>query len=122
MKDNKFFSKKEPPILLGHRGVPALHQENTLSGFKRAVELGIDGVEFDVFLTKDGKLAVFYDEDKERLTGVKGNITEMTSNEVSKLRIGRRIDMGEGPVGENEKEERVLFGKKFWRGSKINCY
>ena len=71
---------------------------------------------------KDGKLAVFYDEDTERLTGVKGNITEMTSNEVSKLRIGRRIDMGEGPVGENEKEERVLFGKKFWRGSKINCY
>ncbi|MEL7053628.1 MAG: glycerophosphodiester phosphodiesterase family protein, partial [Cyanobacteria bacterium J06588_5] len=64
--------KKEPtlPVILGHRGMPEEHQENTMAGFKRAVELGLDGVELDVFLTKDNKLIVFHDLDTERLTGV----------------------------------------------------
>ena len=45
---NGFHRSRERPLVLGHRGVPRLHQENTLSGFRRALELGIDGVEFDV--------------------------------------------------------------------------
>jgi len=107
MNRNRFFTKKERPIVLGHRGVVTRHQENTMAGFQKAVELGIDGVEFDVFLTKDGKLAVFHDEETERLTGVKGNITEMTWDEVSRLRIGRHIDMDGGRVVDYEREERV---------------
>lgn len=106
-KINHFFDDKRRPLILGHRGVPLLHQENTLAGLRKAVELGIDGVEFDVFKTRDDKIVVFHDEETERLTGVKGTITEMTWDEVSRLRIKKRIDMGEGRVVTYPSEERI---------------
>ncbi len=84
-----------------------LHQENSLAGFRRALELGIDGVEFDVFLISDEKVVVFHDQDTERLTGVKGNINELTWDEVSRLRLQRRVDLGGGNVKEFESEERI---------------
>lgn len=104
---NHFFRDRQRPLILGHRGVPLLHQENTLSGLRRALELGVDGVEFDVFKTRDGRIVVFHDEDTERLTGVKGNITQMTWDEVSRLRIQRRIDMGGGRYVDYPQEERI---------------
>ena len=62
---NTFQKETNLPLVLGHRGVPEEHQENTMAGFKRAIALGIDGVELDVFLTKDNKLVVFHDLDTE---------------------------------------------------------
>src|SRR5712664_3654422 len=40
-----FLAAKSRPLIVGHRGVPVLHQENTLAGFRRAVELGLDAIE-----------------------------------------------------------------------------
>ncbi|OQX40212.1 MAG: hypothetical protein B0D91_00240 [Oceanospirillales bacterium LUC14_002_19_P2] len=75
---NGFFANKNWPLVLGHRGVPLAHQENTLAGFRKAIELGVDGIELDVFKTRDDRIVVFHDEQTERLTGVAGLITEMT--------------------------------------------
>src|SRR5688572_20359279 len=102
-----FFRPRRRPLILGHRGVPYLHQENPLDGCRRAVELGIDGVELDVFMTRDGKIVVFHDEETERLTGVKGNITGMTWDEVSQLRIQRRVDMGGGAWVDYPRQQRI---------------
>ena len=49
---NPFMIGKRKPIVVGHRGVPARHQENTLAGFKRAVQLGVPAIELDVQLTR----------------------------------------------------------------------
>lgn len=105
---NRFLAPKTRPLILGHRGVPALHQENTLAGVLRAIELGIDGVEFDVFLTKDEKVVLFHDSETERLTGVAGEIQEMTWDEISRLRLQTAISMGQSPEG----HERVVFYPK----------
>ena len=44
-------------ILLGcHRGDRKNFPENTMSAFRAAVELGLDAIETDVRITKDGKL------------------------------------------------------------------
>jgi len=56
------------PLIIGHRGAKGIAPENSLSGFKKAVELGIDGVELDVHLTKDEKLIVIHDIDLKKLT------------------------------------------------------
>lgn len=109
---NRFFGPKTRPLVLGHRGAPWLHQENSLAGIRRALELGADGVEFDVFLTKDKKVVVFHDEDVERLTGQRGRITDMTWDEISKLRLQRRVYMGKNAKGEDvtltfDREERI---------------
>jgi glycerophosphoryl diester phosphodiesterase len=48
-------------LLTGHRGAAGLYPENTLSGFERALDLGVDGIELDVMTTADGALCVHHD-------------------------------------------------------------
>ncbi len=48
-------------LLIGHRGAAGLCPENTLSGFERALDLGVDGIELDVMMTADGVLCVHHD-------------------------------------------------------------
>lgn len=52
---------RDKPLLLGHRGAPLRASENTLESFRLALEAGLDGVELDVGLTRDGVLAVRHD-------------------------------------------------------------
>lgn len=47
--------------ILGHRGAPLAHPENTVEAFAAAIALGADGVELDVRRTADGRLAVCHD-------------------------------------------------------------
>src|SRR4051794_17842688 len=109
---NPFLRGKQRPIVVGHRGIPALHQENTLAGFKRAVELGVPAVECDVQLTKDRKAVVIHDPHLKRLTGNPRNVWDLTWDEVSKLRIRRELPMGVDVHGARtavtyEREERI---------------
>ena len=45
----------------GHRGARGLLPENTLTGFERAIALGVDALEFDVCMTRDGVPVVHHD-------------------------------------------------------------
>ena len=96
-------------MIFGHRGVPEEYQENTMAGFKRAVELGLDGVELDVFLTKDNRLVVFHDLDVERLTGAKGLVPDMTWNQLKDLEIQQSIDVGDRIITYCKTEKIVLL-------------
>lgn len=49
------------PLLLGHRGSPREHRENTLAGFQAALDAGLDGIELDVRRLADGTLVVHHD-------------------------------------------------------------
>ena len=71
-----------------HRG---LHSgktvpENSLLAFKRAVERGC-GIELDVQYLADGGIAVFHDDELDRMTGQPGLISEETSDSISKLAL-----------------------------------
>jgi len=46
------------PLVVGHRGAPAVAPENTLEGFRAAAALGVDLVEFDVLPLRDGRIVV----------------------------------------------------------------
>jgi glycerophosphoryl diester phosphodiesterase len=48
-------------LILGHRGVPCFAPENTIESFRRALEIGADGFEFDVRRSADGRLVVLHD-------------------------------------------------------------
>lgn len=50
-----------PPLLIGHRGAPTTHPENTLEGFQAALDAGLDGVEWDVRRLQDGTLVIHHD-------------------------------------------------------------
>ena len=49
------------PLVIAHRGASGLAPENTLAAFRRAIELGADGIELDVQLTRDGHAVVHHD-------------------------------------------------------------
>lgn len=91
---NPFLAGKSRPLVVGHRGVPLLHQENTLAGFRRAIALGVPAVELDVRLTADGVPVLFHDALVDRLTGAAGAVAEMTWDQLSRLRIRREVPMG----------------------------
>ena len=97
------------PLIIGHRGAKGIAPENCLSGFKKAVELGIDGVELDVHLTKDGKLVVIHDLDLKRLTGLKIPIKQLTFKELKKYDISELFHKNQEKIMEKLPEEKKYF-------------
>ena len=75
-------------LFCAHRGVSALMPENTLPSFAAALALGADEIEFDVRLTKDGKMVVSHDGTLERISNGEGKVAEHTLDELLKLNIG----------------------------------
>ena len=80
----------EPPLLIGHRGSKTLAPENTLPAFRNAIELGGDGVEIDVRLTKDLQLVAFHDDELSRTTNDRTgrDLNKLTLEELKKLDAG----------------------------------
>lgn len=73
--------------IIGHRGCGFLAPENSLAGFHRAVEMKLDGTEFDIHMTKDGALVVLHDSWLERTTDGTGAVGNMTLQEIRAARI-----------------------------------
>src|SRR5262245_6826521 len=89
-----------------------LHQENTLAGFRRAVSLGVPAIELDVRITADRKVIVLHDHNLRRLTGSSFDVDNLTWDQVSRLRIKKRLPMGIDVHGKPavisyEREERI---------------
>ena len=78
----------EIPLIVAHRGASATSPENTLAAFRRAIECGSDGIEFDVQLAADGVAVVIHDDTLERTAGRSGSVTELTSEELATLDVG----------------------------------
>ncbi len=75
--------------ILGHRGAAAEEPENTLRGFQRGLELGVAGMELDVQLTQDGRLAVIHDATVDRTTNGRGRVRDFTLAELQRLDAGK---------------------------------
>jgi len=76
-------------LIIGHRGAAGLEPENTLRSFARALQIGVDAIELDVYCV-DGQLIVIHDDTLERTTNGRGRVMA-TSYEVL-----RRLDAGRG--------------------------
>ncbi len=74
---------------IGHRGVMGVEPENTLRSFLHAERAGMDAIELDLHLTKDGALAVMHDTDVDRTTDGTGAIADRTLAELRELDAGR---------------------------------
>lgn len=74
--------------LIGHRGASQEAPENTLASFSRALDMGADGIEFDVQLTSDGHAVVVHDAMLDRTTNGTGPVFEATLEQVRSLDAG----------------------------------
>jgi glycerophosphoryl diester phosphodiesterase len=79
------------PVNLAHRGASAVAPENTLEAFRLAVEMGAGGLELDVHLTRDGRVAVIHDSTLDRTTDKIGAVAEMTLHELRELDAGHNF-------------------------------
>ncbi|MDR0285669.1 MAG: glycerophosphodiester phosphodiesterase [Propionibacteriaceae bacterium] len=71
--------------VFAHRGASGYAPENTLAAFRLASDLGADGVELDVQLSKDGEVVVLHDETVDRTTNGTGWVKDLTLRELQAL-------------------------------------
>jgi glycerophosphoryl diester phosphodiesterase len=83
-------SAADPRVeIVAHRGASHDAPENTLPALRLAWEQKADASEFDVFLTKDGRVAVIHDKDTKRVAGVDRRVVDQTLAELKALDVGR---------------------------------
>jgi glycerophosphoryl diester phosphodiesterase len=87
-------------LTVGHRGVMGVEPENTLRSFVRAEREGLDQIELDLHLSKDGALVVMHDQKVDRTTDGRGAIADMTLDELRELDagLGERVPVFEEVV------------------------
>lgn len=74
--------------IIAHRGANKRAPQNTIPAFKKAIELGADGVEFDVQLSKDGVPVICHDFTVDATSDGSGRVTDMTFEELRMLDFG----------------------------------
>jgi glycerophosphoryl diester phosphodiesterase len=82
------FSYANQTLCFGHRGASQAAPENTLAAFQKARELGADGVELDVMLSRDDEAVVRHDYDLERTSNGHGLVRDHTLAELQALDAG----------------------------------
>ncbi len=75
-------------FIIAHRGASYIEPENTLRSFKKALDMNVDAIEFDVRFSKDGVPVVIHDDTVDRTTNGKGKVSEMSLEELKKLDAG----------------------------------
>lgn len=74
--------------IYAHRGMSGTFPENTMTAFQAALDAGVEGIELDVQMSKDGHLVIIHDEQINRTTNGKGYVKDLTLDELLGLDAG----------------------------------
>ena len=78
-------------LVVGHRGAAARFPENTFAAFDYAVSLGVDAIEFDIRITRDGVVVVIHDPTLDHTTGAPGHVARLSAADVAQADAGARF-------------------------------
>jgi glycerophosphoryl diester phosphodiesterase len=81
---------RQEVLIIAHRGGRGLWPENTIYGYREALETGVDVLEIDVWRTSDNIVVVNHDQRVDRTTDGLGEVRSFTLAEVQKLDAGYR--------------------------------
>jgi glycerophosphoryl diester phosphodiesterase len=81
---------------IAHRGGSKLRPENTIAAFDRAVALGVDGLECDVHLSRDGVVVVIHDPTLDRTTDATGPVAARSAAELARVDAGFSFGAADG--------------------------
>ena len=79
--------KSKYVLVVAHRGDWRNAPENSLQAYKNCIEMGVDMVEIDIHKTKDNQFIIMHDATVDRTTNGKGKISDMTLDEIKKLKL-----------------------------------
>jgi glycerophosphoryl diester phosphodiesterase len=88
----KLVTPPQRPLVFAHRGFGDLAPDNSLYAVERALAAGMDGVDVDGQLTRDGELVIFHDLSVDRLTSGTGRVSDKTRDEMLALDLGPKYD------------------------------
>lgn len=91
-----------------HRGASSYAPENTMSSFKKAFQLGSNGIELDLQKTKDGKIVIFHDKEIDKKSNGTGKISDYTYNELLEFDFGSWF-------GKEFKNEKIVLFEDFMK-------
>lgn len=100
-------SPQNTPLKIGHRGAKGYVPENTLASLKKAMDLDVDIIEFDVQVCKSGELVLIHDDTVDRTTNGTGYVKDLTLTDLKSL------DAGEGETIPTLDEALDLIDHKF---------
>jgi glycerophosphoryl diester phosphodiesterase len=83
-------------LVIAHRGTSAHFPENTAAAFDHAITLGVDAIEFDLRVSRDGVVAVIHDPTVDRTTNGTGAVADLTFSELKQLDAGARFTLDGG--------------------------
>jgi len=92
MPPHDLFLDRTARLVVAHRGASGLRPENTLAAFALARELGADGIELDVRLSRDGVPVVHHDPDLQRSCRQPGEVRDFPAAALARMDAGQ----GEG--------------------------
>ncbi|WP_460217773.1 glycerophosphodiester phosphodiesterase [Psychroserpens sp. MEBiC05023] len=81
------------PLKIGHRGAKAYAAENTIESVKKALEIGVDGIEIDVHKCASGELVVFHDFTLDRMTDGSGEVSKHTLTSLKTLKVNHQFEI-----------------------------
>ena len=100
------------PLSVAHRGHSIAYPENTLEAYRRAIELGVEMIECDVNITRDGKLVMMHDSTLDRTTNGSGRVSSVTWDEIQGLDAGGKFKLEFAGVRVPSTEETLLLYKE----------
>jgi glycerophosphoryl diester phosphodiesterase len=74
--------------VIAHQGGEGIWPSNTMYAFDQAVKLGVDMLDLDVHMTRDGVLVVIHDDSVDRTTNSKGKVKDLTLEQLQRLDAG----------------------------------
>lgn len=83
--DSAYYDGIDRPLVIAHQGGDGIWPGDTMYAFERAVELGVDVLEMDAHITRDGHIVLMHDEEVDRTTDGTGLIEDLTLAELKQL-------------------------------------
>lgn len=81
-------NRKKEVSIYAHRGMSGEYPENTMTAFQAALDAGVDGIELDVQMSRDGQLVIIHDEQINRTTDGSGFVKDLTLEELGGFDAG----------------------------------
>jgi glycerophosphoryl diester phosphodiesterase len=100
------------PLSVAHRGHSIAYPENTLEAYRKAIEIGVEMIECDVNITRDGKLVMIHDSTLDRTTTGSGLVSAATWEEIQGLDAGGKFKPEFAGVRIPSTEETLLLYKE----------
>src|ERR1041384_1872651 len=104
--------REHRPLAVAHRGHSIEFPENTLEAYRKAIELGVEMIECDVNITRDGTLVMMHDPTLDRTTTGTGKVSASTWEDIQGLDAGGKFKPEFAGVHVPSTEETLLLYKE----------